>query len=80
MVKLAFPGFLLLDRAVQPPPCATDDGTARVLDLSGDALVNGSDIIFLAEFLFGRGLPPAQGVECFGVDEALGCARNGACP
>jgi hypothetical protein len=77
MVKLAYPGFLLLDRSPQAPPCATDEGTTAVLDLSGDSRVNGSDILLLADFLFGSGSPPG---ECFGVDEAFGCAQNSGCP
>ena len=80
MVKLTFPGFLLLDRSVQVPPCTTDDGTVGILDLNGDAQLNGSDIFLLADFLFVGGAPPAQGVECFGVDEALGCSQNSVCP
>ena len=80
MVKLLFPGFLLLDRSVQAPPCTTDDGTVAILDLNDDALVNGSDVAHLANFLFASGAPPAQGVECFAVEEALGCSQNSACP
>ncbi len=80
MVKLMFPGFLLLDRSVQVAPCTTDDGTVAILDLNDDALVNGSDVFHLANFLFASGAPPAQGVECFAVVEALGCSQNSACP
>lgn len=80
MVKLTFPGFLLLDRSVQVPPCTTDDGTVGILDLNGDAQLSGSDIAHLANFLFASGAPPAQGVECFAVEQALGCPQNNVCP
>ena len=80
MVKVEFPGFNLLDRSVQVPPCTTDEGTVAILDLNDDAVLNGSDIIHLANFLFAGSAPPAQGVECFGVVEAFGCAQNSVCP
>jgi hypothetical protein len=80
MVKLAYPGFVLLDRTPETPPCPTDGGTLAVLDLDGDEQLNGSDIILLADFLFMGGAPPAQGLECFAVLEELGCARNSGCP
>lgn len=80
MIKLTYPGFNLLDQSTQTPPCSNEDGTVGILDVNGDTQLNSSDIVLLADFLFVGSAPPAQGLECFGLDEALGCSQNAACP
>ncbi len=80
MVKVAFRGFFLPDRSLQAAPCAEVEGTTQILDLNGDSIVNGSDVFFLAAFLFQGGAPPVQGLECFGVPEQAGCGKNTSCP
>ena len=75
-VHLLFPGFDLLSRAPASEPCATAEGTAAVLDLSGDASVDAGDIALLAQSIFGMGGPA---LECALVPEDLGCEQNDGC-
>ncbi len=64
-VKILFPGFLLLSREGAADPCVSGDGSVSVLDVNGDSVFNGSDALYLANFLFIGGPPPTQGEECF---------------
>jgi hypothetical protein len=75
-VSVLFPGFDLLNRAPAPEPCATAEGTAAILDLSGDGSVDAGDIALLAESLFGTGGPA---LECALVPDDIGCEQNDGC-
>ena len=58
----------------QRTPSARD---VAVLDVNGDAVVDGSDVASLAAHLFRGGPPPAQGTECFAAVDS--CAANQGC-
>ncbi len=75
-VHIVFAGFDLLNRAPTPEPCATAEGTAAILDLSGDSTVDAGDIALLAQSIFGMGGPA---LECASVPDNLGCEQNDGC-
>ncbi len=78
-LKLFFPGFFLLDRTPPPAACGDNTGILAVLDVNGDAQLNLSDAIGLAQFIFLGSSPPAQGAGCFEVPLAGECLDNPAC-
>jgi hypothetical protein len=78
-VNLLFPGFHLLSRTPQAPPCTTGEGNLALLDSNGDSKLDVSDIVYMANFLFLGGRPPTLGVACYGLDKDLGCDMNTSC-
>lgn len=79
-VNILFAGFHLLDRTPAAPPCSTLEGNLAVADVNGDARLDISDVVYLANYLFLGGPPPVQGLDCFPVPSAYGCPENPACP
>ncbi len=70
-----FPGFALLNRHPDGP-CETAAGTAVLLDINGDGVLNTADVVSYADFLFGGAAgPPA---ECAPLLD-LGCADGANC-
>ena len=83
-VLLQFGGFVLIGTGATPP-CAGDTnsvGNLAVLDVNDDASTNVSDIVYLANWLFLGGPAPAQGVDCYEIDNSTGagCPANAGCP
>ncbi len=75
-IKLIFANFLLLDRTPQLPPCATNQGNLKVMDVNGDSALDVNDIVFTAQYLFNGGAAPVQGPQCFAVLPGDGCEET----
>ena len=74
-----FPQLLRNDEKALDDRLFKEISAVAVLDVSGDGIVSVSDVVHLSSFLFQGGSPPAQGVSCFAVGAALGCAANMGC-
>ncbi len=79
-VNVLYPGFLLLAGASHTGPCGTAPGNVAVLDVDGNGGLNILDAIFLANYLFASGPPPAQGDGCFALDGGFLCTGSECVP
>lgn len=82
-IKLLFPGFILEPDDLVRLPCPGGfggDANLSILELNGDLVINVSEVIYLSNFLFRSGPPPAQGAGCFEVPSVCGCAGTLGCP